>query len=72
MEVNNGAVNVRGDGVLWTIAHELVEAGRKNVSIEWMVVEWTLDSQELSKAFKLRKCSVDMNRAIIMLPLYPT
>jgi len=72
LEVNNGAVNVRGDGVLWTIVHELVEAVRKNVSIEWMVVEWTLDSQGLSKAFKFRKCSVDRNRAIIMLALYPT
>ena len=39
LEVNDSAVNVLGDETLKTIAHELVEAVRRNVSIDWTVRE---------------------------------
>ena len=39
LEVNDSAVKVLGDEILRTIAHELVEAVRKNVSIDWTVRE---------------------------------
>ena len=37
LEVNDSAVNVQGDEVLKTIAHDLVEAVRRNVTIDWTV-----------------------------------
>jgi type I restriction enzyme, R subunit len=39
LEVNDSAVRVLGDDTLRTIARELVEAVRKNVSIDWSVKE---------------------------------
>ncbi len=39
MEVNDSAVKVLGDETLRTIAHELVETVRNNVSIDWTVKE---------------------------------
>lgn len=39
LEVNDSAVQVLGDETLRTIAHELVEAVRRNVSIDWTVKE---------------------------------
>jgi type I restriction enzyme R subunit len=39
LEVNDSAVKVLGDEVLRTIARELVEAVRRNVSIDWTVKE---------------------------------
>ena len=45
-----------GDEVLSTIVRELVEAVRRNVSVDWTVVGRTLDSQGPGKGFKFRKC----------------
>jgi type I restriction enzyme R subunit len=39
LEVNDSAVKVLGDETLKTIAHELVEAVRRSVSIDWTVRE---------------------------------
>jgi type I restriction enzyme R subunit len=39
LEVNDSAVNVLGDATLKTIARELVETVRRNVSIDWTVKE---------------------------------
>jgi|GEM_PF-7007218 len=39
LEVDDGAVKVLGDETLKTIAHELVEAVRRSVSIDWTVRE---------------------------------
>lgn len=39
LEVNDSAVKVLGDEMLKTIAHELVEAVRRSVSIDWTVRE---------------------------------
>lgn len=39
LEVNDSAVKVLGDETLRKIAHELVEAVRKNASIDWTVKE---------------------------------
>jgi type I restriction enzyme, R subunit len=39
LEVNDSAVKVLGDETLRTIAHELVETVRNNVSIDWTVKE---------------------------------
>jgi type I restriction enzyme R subunit len=39
LEVNDSAVKVLGDDTLKTIARELVETVRKNVSIDWTVKE---------------------------------
>jgi len=39
LEVNDSAVKVLGDQTLRTIAHELVDAVRRNVTIDWTVKE---------------------------------
>ena len=39
LEVNDSAVKVLGDETLKTIAHELLEAVRRNVTIDWTVRE---------------------------------
>lgn len=39
LEVNDSAVNVIGDETLKTIAHDLVEAVMRSVSIDWTVSE---------------------------------
>ncbi|HCX89086.1 MAG: DEAD/DEAH box helicase [Deltaproteobacteria bacterium CG_4_9_14_3_um_filter_44_9] len=39
LEVNDSAVKVLGDEILKTIAHELVTAVRRNVSVDWTVRE---------------------------------
>jgi type I restriction enzyme R subunit len=39
LEVNDSAVKVLGDDTLRTIARELVESVRRNVSIDWSVKE---------------------------------
>jgi type I restriction enzyme R subunit len=39
LEVNDSAVKVLGDETLKTIAHELVEAVRRSVTIDWTVRE---------------------------------
>jgi type I restriction enzyme R subunit len=39
LETNDSAVKVLGDDTLKTIAHELVEAVRRNVTIDWTVKE---------------------------------
>jgi type I restriction enzyme R subunit len=39
LEVNDSAVKVLGDETLKNIAHELVSAVRRNVSIDWTVRE---------------------------------
>ncbi len=39
LEVNDSAVKVLGDETLRTIAHELVEAIRRNVTIDWAIRE---------------------------------
>ncbi|HQE83484.1 MAG TPA: DUF3387 domain-containing protein, partial [Candidatus Hydrogenedentes bacterium] len=39
LEVNDSAVKVLGDDTLKTIAHELVEAIRRSVTIDWTVKE---------------------------------
>ena len=39
LEVNDSAVKVLGDETLRTIARELVEAVRRNVTIDWTVQE---------------------------------
>ena len=39
LEVNDSAVKVLGDKTLRTIARELVESVRRNVSIDWTVKE---------------------------------
>jgi type I restriction enzyme R subunit len=39
LEVNDSAVKVLGDETLKTIVHELVEAVRRSVSIDWTVRE---------------------------------
>ncbi len=39
LEVNNSAVKVLGDKTLKTVAHELVEAVRRSVTIDWTVRE---------------------------------
>lgn len=39
LEVNDSAVQVLGDETLKTIAHELVEAVKRNVTIDWAVRE---------------------------------
>ena len=39
LEVNDSAVKVLGDETLKTIAHELVEAIRRSVTIDWTVKE---------------------------------
>ncbi|MCS6984112.1 MAG: DUF3387 domain-containing protein, partial [Leptospiraceae bacterium] len=39
LETNDSAVRVLGDKTLRTIAHELVETLRNNVTIDWMVRE---------------------------------
>jgi type I restriction enzyme R subunit len=39
LEVNDSAVTVLGDDTLKTIARELVDAVRRNVSIDWTVKE---------------------------------
>jgi type I restriction enzyme R subunit len=39
LEVNDSAVKVLGDETLRTIARELVDAVRKNVTIDWAVKE---------------------------------
>ncbi len=39
LEVNDSAVKVLGDDTLKTIARELVDSVRKNVSIDWTVKE---------------------------------
>ena len=41
LEVNDSAVKVLGDETLKTIAHELVEAVRRSVTIDWTVRENT-------------------------------
>ncbi len=39
LETNDSAVKVLGDGTLRTIARELVETLKKNVTIDWIVKE---------------------------------
>jgi len=39
LEVNDSAVKVLGDGALRTIARELVESVRRNVTIDWTLRE---------------------------------
>jgi type I restriction enzyme, R subunit len=39
LEANNSAVQVLGDDTLRTIAHELVDTIRKNVTIDWTLRE---------------------------------